>query len=158
MGSSSKRHDKIDLKKHLKTTAVYFSVQDKVDLKKHVKATTAVYFSVQNKVYLKNREDYSGLLFRTAVRFVWRIAPKHLMTMTADQLLVDLGCHCVLGVRGLVNHLHLPFGCFPYTPLLRRGAVLTRQEHDLTALLGNSFGERVARTTTNSLVFCGAEV
>ena len=96
MGSSSKRHDKIDLKKHVKTTAVYFSVQDKVDLKKHVKATTtAVYFSVQNKVYLKNREDYSGLLFRTAVRFVWRIAPKHLMTMTADQLSVDLGCHCV---------------------------------------------------------------
>ena len=58
--------------------------------------TTAVYFSVQDKVHLKKtREDYSGLLFSTAVRFVWCIAPKHLMTMTADQLLVDLGGHIV---------------------------------------------------------------
>ena len=65
---------------------------------------------------------------------------------------------CLLGVCGLVNHLHLPFGCFPYTPLLRRGALLTRQERDLTILLGNSFGERGARTTTTSLVFRGAEV
>ena len=57
--------------------------------------TTAIYFSVQDKVHLKKREDYSGLLFSTAVRLVWRIVPKHLMTMTADQLLVDLGGHFV---------------------------------------------------------------
>ena len=61
---------------------------------------------------------------------------------------------CLLGVCGLVNRLHPPFGCFPYTPLLWRGAVLTRQEHNLTILLGNSFGERGARTT-NSIVFRG---
>ena len=37
-GSSSKRYDKVDFKKHVKTTiAVYISVQDKVNLKKHVK-------------------------------------------------------------------------------------------------------------------------
>ena len=48
-GAPLKKHvkDKVNLKKHVKTTtAVYFSVQDKVHLKKHVK-TTAVYFSVQ---------------------------------------------------------------------------------------------------------------
>ena len=66
----------------MKTTAVRFSVQDKVDLKKHVKTTTAVYFSVQDKVYLKKhvKTTYSGFLFSTAVRFVWRIAPKHFIT------------------------------------------------------------------------------
>ena len=38
----------------------------------------------------KTREDYySGLLFSAAVRLVWRIAQKHLMTMTADQTSVD---------------------------------------------------------------------
>ena len=56
--------------------------------------TTSVYFSVQDKV---TRDDYyySGLIFSTAVRLVWRIAPKHLTTMTADQLLADLGGHFV---------------------------------------------------------------
>ena len=108
--------------------------------------TIAVYFSVQyrTKSHVKTDYYYSDLLFSTAVRLMWRMLPKHLMTMTADQLLVDLGGHlCLLGVCGLVNHLHLSFGCFPYTPLLRLGAVLTRQEHDLTILLGSSFGERV---------------
>ena len=62
MGSSSKRHDKIDFKKHVKTTAVYFSLQDKVDLKKHVKTTTAVYFSVQDKVHLRVPYTQYGFL------------------------------------------------------------------------------------------------
>ena len=75
----------------------------------------------------------------TAVRFVWRIAS-------------------LLGVCGLVNYLHLPFGCFPSIPLLRRRDVLIRQEHGLTILLGNSFGERGARTSTSSLVLLGADV
>ena len=69
----------------------------------------------------------------TAVRFVWRIPP-------------------LLGVCGRVNHLHLSFGCFPSIPLLfRRRAVLARQEHGLTILLGILLGERGARTTTSSL-------
>ena len=79
-------------------------------------------------------EDYSFFLFScTAVRFMWRIAS-------------------LLGVCGLVTHLPLvPFGCSPAIPLLRRRAVLTRQEHGLTILLGISLGERGARTTTRRL-------
>ena len=80
----------------MKTTAVYFSVQDKVDLKKREDYYSGLLFSTGQVHLKKKHEDYSGLLFRTAVRFVWRIAPKYLMTMTeADQLLVDLGGHFV---------------------------------------------------------------
>ena len=119
----------------------------------------AVYRTGQSPLK-KTSEDYSGLLFSTAVRFVWRIAPKHHMTMTDSR--PTLGGFrrplCLLGVCGLVNHLHFPFGCFPYTPVLRRRAVLAREEHDPTILLGNSFGDRGTRTTPSNLVFRGAEV
>ena len=63
----------------------------------------------------------------------------------------------LLGVCGLVNHLHPPFGCFPSIPLLRRRAVLTRREQGLMILLGNSFGERGAHATSSSLILLGAE-
>ena len=122
-------------------SGLLFSSEQSPLKKKHVKTT------------------YSGLLSSTAVRFVWRIAPKTPHDYDSRPTLGGFRRPlCLLGVCGLVNQLHLPFECFPYTPLLRRGVVLTRQEHDLTILLGNSFGERGARTTTSSLVFRGAEV
>ena len=59
----------INFKKHLKTTAVYFSVQDKVYLKKHVKTTTtAVYFSVQDKVHLKRHVKTTAVYFSVQQR------------------------------------------------------------------------------------------
>ena len=65
---------------------------------------------------------------------------------------------CLLGACGFVNHLHPPSDASP-TLLFFGGGLSSPAKSTISQfLLGNSFGERGARTTNNKLVFGGAEV
>ena len=102
--------DKVDLKKHVKTTtAVYFSVQDKVNLKRHVKTTTAVYFSVQDKVNLKRHVKTTAVYFSvhsSEVCVAHRTKTPYYYYDSRPTLGGFRRPLCLLGVCGLVNYLH----------------------------------------------------
>ena len=80
-----KRKKKEKKKRYLNKTQItllLFSTRQSRPKKTREDYYNGLLFSTGQSPLKKTREDYSGLLFSTAVRFVWRIAPKHLMTMT----------------------------------------------------------------------------